>query len=98
MRINCAHDDEEQWGRVISNRRGAARERGRPWRERVDLGGPRLRPGPIASAEGDIKWRPQRDYLGRVTAPARVWLTPVGQGATPSPSVDAVLHASVAWL
>lgn len=98
MRVNCAHDDEEQWGRMISNLRRAEREIGRPCRVLMDLGGPKLRTGPIASAEGVIKWRPQRDSLGRVTAPARVWLTPIGQEAPPSLPVDAVLPVPGAWL
>jgi pyruvate kinase len=98
MRVNCAHDDEEHWGRMISNLRRAEREIGRPCRVLMDLGGPKLRTGPIASAEGVIKWRPQRDYLGRVTAPARVWLTPIGQEALPSLPVDAVLPVPGAWL
>jgi pyruvate kinase len=98
MRVNCAHDDEEQWGRMISNLRRAEREIGRPCRVLMDLGGPKLRTGPIASAEGVIKWRPQRDSLGRVTAPARVWLTPIGQEAPPPLPVDAVLPVPGAWL
>ncbi|MBP2678572.1 MAG: Pyruvate kinase [Deltaproteobacteria bacterium] len=98
MRVNCAHDDEEHWGRMISNLRRAEREIGRPCRVLMDLGGPKLRTGPIASAEGVIKWRPQRDYLGRVTAPARVWLTPAGQEAPPPLPVDAVLPVPGGWL
>jgi pyruvate kinase len=98
MRINCAHDDEDRWGRMISNLRKAEREVGRSCRVLMDLGGPKLRTGPIASAEGVIKWRPQRDYLGRVTAPARVWLTPIGQEAPPPLPVDAVLPVPGAWL
>jgi pyruvate kinase len=70
MRINCAHDDEDHWGRMIANLRRAKREVGRPCRVLMDIGGPRLRTGPIQSLEGVIKWRPQRDSFGRVTAQA----------------------------
>jgi pyruvate kinase len=98
MRINCAHDDEERWGRMIANLRRAEREIGRSCRLQMDLAGPKLRTGPIAPVDGVIKWRPQRDYLGRVTAPARVWLTPVGQEAAPPLPVDAVLPVPGAWL
>ncbi len=98
MRINCAHDDEERRGKMIANLRRAEREIGRPCRLQMDLAGPKLRTGSIAPAGGVIKWRPQRDYLGKVTAPARVWLTPIGQEAPPSLPVDAVLPVTGAWL
>jgi pyruvate kinase len=98
MRINCAHDDEERWGRMIANLRRAERETGRPCRVLMDLGGPKLRTGPVAPVDGVVKWRPQRDHLGRVTAPARVWLTPIGEEALPPLPVDAVLPVPGAWL
>lgn len=98
MRINCAHDDAEHWGRMIANLRRAEREIGRPCRLQMDLAGPKLRTGSIAPVAGVIKWRPQRDYLGKVTAPARVWLTPIGKEALPSLPVDAVLPVTGAWL
>jgi len=98
MRINCAQDDEERWGRMIENLRRAEREVGRPCRILMDLCGPRLRTGPIQPAEGVIKWRPRRDDLGNVTSPARVWLTPAGKEAVPPFPVDAALPVPGAWL
>jgi len=98
MRINCAHDDEERWGMMIENLRRAEREVGRPCRVLMDLCGPRLRTGPIRPLEGVTKWRPRRDDLGNVTAPARVWLTPAGKEAVPSLPVDAALPVPGAWL
>ena len=98
MRINCAHDDAERWGRMISNLRRAEREVGRPCRVLMDLAGPKLRTGPIAPVDGVIKWRPQRDSLGRVTAPARVWLTALEQETLPPLPVDAVLPVPGTWL
>jgi pyruvate kinase len=98
MRINCAHDDEERWGKMIENLRRAEREVGRPCRVLMDLCGPKLRTGPIQPAAGVIKWRPRRDDLGNVTAPARVWLTPAGKEAVPPLPVDAALPVPGAWL
>lgn len=98
MRINCAHDDEERWGKMIENLRRAEREVGRPCRVLMDLCGPKLRTGPIQPAEGVIKWRPRRDDFGNVTAPARVWLTPAGKEAVPPLPVDASLPVPGAWL
>jgi len=60
-------------GKMIDNLRRAEREVGRPCRVLMDLCGPKLRTGPIRPAEGVVKWRPRRDDLGNVTAPARVW-------------------------
>ena len=98
MRINCAHDDEERWGKMIENLRRAEREVGRPCRVLMDLSGPKLRTGAIQPAEGVIKWRPRRDDLGNVTAPARIWLTPAGKEETPPLPVDATLPVPAAWL
>jgi pyruvate kinase len=98
MRINCARDGEERWGKMIENLRRAEREVGRPCRVLMDLCGPRLRTGPIQAAEGVLKWRPRRDDLGNVTAPARVWLTPAGKEAVPPLPVDAALPVPGAWL
>jgi len=47
-RINCARDDEAAWNAMAANVRAAARALGRECRILVDLGGPRLRTGPIA--------------------------------------------------
>jgi pyruvate kinase len=98
MRINCAHDAEERWGGMIANLRRAEQEVGRPCGVLMDLGGPKLRTGPIQPLEGVVKWRPQRDFLGRVTAPARVWLTPAGAEAPPPLPVDAVIPVPGTWL
>ncbi|MGE5246943.1 MAG: pyruvate kinase [Verrucomicrobiota bacterium] len=98
IRINCAHDDEQRWAGMIANLRRAEREIGRPCRILMDLGGPRLRTGAIEPLEGVLKWRPRRDAFGKVTAPARVWLTPVGQEDPASVPVDAVLPVPGAWL
>lgn len=98
MRINCAHDDEERWGKMIENLRRAEREVGRPCRVLMDLCGPKLRTGAIQPAGGVIKWRPRRDDLGNVTAPARVWWMPAGKEAVPPLPVDAALPVPGAWL
>ncbi len=43
VRINCAHDDEQVWGAMISHVRRVSEEVGRPVRINMDLGGPKLR-------------------------------------------------------
>ncbi|HTU03406.1 MAG TPA: pyruvate kinase, partial [Candidatus Sulfotelmatobacter sp.] len=98
MRINCAHDGPAEWQGMIDKLRRAEREIGRPCRILMDLGGPKLRTGPIAPGEGIVRWRPDRDEFGRVTAPARIWLTASeNPGVPPVPGV-AVIPVPAAFL
>ena len=76
MRINCAHDSPEAWRAMVDNLRCAEREVGRSCRIQADLGGPKLRTGPLEAAGRLLKIRPKRDYLARVISPVPVWLTP----------------------
>jgi pyruvate kinase len=76
MRINCAHDDRDVWQGMIAQLRRAEREVGRKCRILVDIAGPKLRTGSIWPRASVLKLKPARDNLGRVIAPARVWLTP----------------------
>lgn len=77
-RINCAHDDAHAWRLMADNVRAAAAETGRTCMIAMDLGGPKLRTGPLAPGPRVVKLHPQRDSLGRVKAPAEAWLTPQG--------------------
>lgn len=43
VRINCAHDDQEVWARMIAHTRAAATRHGRAVMVEMDLGGPKLR-------------------------------------------------------
>jgi pyruvate kinase len=91
IRINCAHDSAAVWVQMIAKTRAAAKEAGRPCRVLMDLGGPKLRTGGLPPGPKAVKVRPTRDALGRVTDPARLWLTadpptaPVGHTAIPVP-------------
>ena len=96
-RINCAHDTAAQWGSMAARARKAARRAGRPVRILMDLGGPKLRTGPIADVQGVVKLKPDRDVLGVVTAPARLGLRAAGS-AVSIEAVDAVLGVDAAWL
>jgi pyruvate kinase len=97
MRINCAHDDAGVWTRMIEHVRRASRALGRPCGIAMDLGGPKLRTGPLEPGPAVLKIRPERDAYGRVTAPARVWLAAPGGHSAPSPA-DAALSLPTAWL
>jgi pyruvate kinase len=91
MRINCAHDDAAAWRAMVDNLRRAEREVGRGCRVQADLAGPKLRTGRLGAAGRVLKIQPRRDYLGRLLAPARVWLTPIENPAPPPPGVRLVL-------
>jgi pyruvate kinase len=75
MRINCAHDNAEVWAGMIANLRRAEQLLGKSCRVMMDLAGPKLRTGPLEPGAAVVRIRPQRDSYGRVSKPARVWLT-----------------------
>ncbi len=74
MRVNCAHDSPAVWERMVKHLRQARRNTGKRCALSFDLAGPKFRTGPIEPGPAVAKWRPVRDALGRVTAPARVRL------------------------
>jgi pyruvate kinase len=74
-RINCAHDDPETWEKIVENLKRARHELGKECPILMDLGGPKLRTGPIEEGPRVIKWRPLRNQLGQVVRPALIWMT-----------------------
>ena len=98
MRINCAHDDPVAWSRMIERLRGAENDLNRKCRILMDVGGPKLRTGPLRQAESVLRWKPKRDSLGRVIVPARVWLTSDDQPCLPPVPADIVVRVQGDWL
>jgi pyruvate kinase len=98
MRINCAHDDAAAWQRMIAHLRRAEQELGQPCRVVMDLAGPKLRTGPLLPGPQVARIRPQRDVLGKVTAPARVWLTADPAAQPPPAAASACLPVPAPWL
>jgi pyruvate kinase len=96
MRINCAHDGESQWGKMIDHLARAKKRLGRQCKVFMDVAGPKLRTGPIEMGQGVVHWRPVRDLFGKATAPARVWLH--AEGAPAQPTADANLPVPRAWI
>ncbi|MFN4258872.1 MAG: pyruvate kinase [Gemmataceae bacterium] len=97
-RLNCAHDDPAAWGRMIHNLHRAEEALGKKCQILMDLAGPKLRTGDIEAGPAVLKWRPRRDALGRVTAPARVWLRPEDSPVPPPTDADAVVPVPGEWL
>ncbi|MDZ7595458.1 MAG: pyruvate kinase [Thiobacillus sp.] len=98
MRINCAHDDAAAWARMIAHLRQAEQSLGRSCRVVMDLAGPKLRTGPLEPGPAVVRIRPSRDGYGRVTAPARVWLTAEESPQPPPSAASACLPVPSAWL
>ena len=72
LRINCAHESEREWDRMVRALGEARRATGKEARVLMDLAGPKIRTGAIAGARHIATWKTAKDDLGRLTAPARV--------------------------
>ena len=73
-RINCAHDGPEVWEAMIANVRRASKSLRRNVKICMDLGGPKIRTGPMRPGPKITTFPPKRDTLGRVVGPAIVHL------------------------
>ncbi len=98
MRINCAHDGQQAWEGMVRNLRRAIKETGKLCKVEMDIPGPKLRTGPIAPGPTVLKLRPRRDTFGRVTVPARIWLTSAQNPERPPSATDAVVPVPGEWL
>ena len=96
-RINCAHDGPAEWEAMAAHVRRAAKSVDRQVRILMDLGGPKLRTGPIAPGPTVLKLRPRRDYLGRILAPAYVGIRPAGTTAA-VPGAPVCFGVAADWL
>src|SRR5215471_11934701 len=95
MRINCAHDGENRWTKMIEHLRAATRRVGHPCKVFMDLPGPKLRTGPLELEPGVIHWRPGRDRAGVATGPVRVWLH--DEGTEVPAHADAAVPVGRPW-
>ena len=98
MRINCAHDSPVEWRQMIENLRRAERSLGRRCQIVMDLGGPKLRTGPLEDGPAVLKIRPQRDDCGNVVSPARLWLHAPHSDSDPPSEADARIPVPEDWL
>ena len=92
-RINCAHNDEETWGKMILNIHSVSEKIGKKCKIAMDLGGPKLRTGSMISGPKVMHIRPKRDDHGRVTSPAKIWVAPLE--FPPPPYSDCNVHLPV---
>jgi len=96
-RINCAHDDEPVWTAMIENVKRAGKNVNRKCKIMMDLSGPKLRTGHMQPGPQVVHIKPQRDSLGTVEQPARVWIAPPDV-PPPGNDVDAVIPVSEAFI
>lgn len=75
-RINCAHDDEEVWTKIIHNIHENCITNHKQCKIMMDLGGPKLRTGAMKLGPEVIHLKPKYDKLGKVKQPALIWLAP----------------------
>jgi len=98
MRINCAHDGPDVWLALVEQLRAAEKELGRSCRILMDMGGPKLRTGPVTLGPPALKWRPTRNQLGQVIRPALIVLSPRGAELQTSIEADASLELPAEFL
>lgn len=75
-RINCGHDSQAIWSRMVGNVRSAQQGTGRDCKIIMDLAGPKIRTGDLTLGPGVLRIRPKRDSMGGVAAPRRVYFVP----------------------
>ncbi|WP_431236402.1 pyruvate kinase [Mycolicibacterium aichiense] len=98
-RINCAHDDATAWKAMAANvRAAAAAAAGRTCLVAMDLGGPKLRTGPLEPGPRVVRLRPTRNDQGQVVAAGRGWLTSARRPARPPEPDLATLPVKADWL
>ena len=93
-RINCAHDDQIVWKQIINNIKEVENE----CKIGMDLAGLKIRTGKITPGAKVIHINPKKDILGKIIAPARVWLAPEGIAAPKGKHVDAVITVNEKWI
>jgi pyruvate kinase len=98
MRINCAHDDPPTWSGMIKYLRDAERASGKSCRILMDLGGPKLRTGPMELLPAVVRIKPVRDSHGHVLRRARIWLTAEEATGNEVCAADACLVVDREWL
>ena len=75
-RINCAHDEPSVWERMIKQLDHAKANTNKSCKVMMDLAGPKLRTGPMEVGPKVVHIRPERNDLGEVINPSKVWISP----------------------
>ncbi len=97
-RINCAHDDQAAWTRMVEHIERATAETGYSCKIFMDLAGAKVRTGPVEPGPRVMRWRPKRDVRGQVQSPARIWFAPPGVAPPGDVPADAVVPVTSDWV
>jgi pyruvate kinase len=95
-RINCAHDNEEIWFKMIENVKDASKKLNKACKITMDLGGPKIRTGSMIPGAQVMHIKPQRDEYGKVVSPAKIWIAPPDI-LPPNDSTVAILPVDEIW-
>lgn len=95
-RINCAHDDDKIWSEMANNILLAQNKLNKKCTIMMDLGGPKLRTGPMVEGPKVIHFKPQRDDHGKVVNPAKIWIAPLDI-LPPDDTADVILPVEEKW-
>lgn len=71
-RINCAHDNQETWIRMIDHINRAKKETGLSCKILMDLAGLKLRTGPLTEGPRVKRIKTKRDFYGKLIGPAKI--------------------------
>ena len=93
-RINCAHDDETIWKRIINN----IRANGNSCKITMDIAGPKIRTGKMKPGQKVIHIKPKKNELGKVVAPAKIWMATYGTLPPKGEKADAIIPINKKWL
>jgi pyruvate kinase len=89
-RINCAHDDPTYWANMLKHLNAARSNLNKSCKVMMDLGGPKLRTGPMIEGPKVIHIKPLRNDLGEVLSPAKIWIAPA-EVPPPNNFADAIM-------
>ncbi|MCF6352357.1 MAG: pyruvate kinase [Cyclobacteriaceae bacterium] len=92
-RVNCAHDSPEVWEKMITNVKRANGALKKKCKIMMDLGGPKLRTGPMKPGPNVVHIQPVKDVEGKVIKPAKVWIAP-SDILPPNDSADVTIPVS----
>ncbi|MCB9326537.1 MAG: hypothetical protein H6571_22580 [Lewinellaceae bacterium] len=95
-RINCAHGDQEMWGKMIENVKKANILQRKKCKIVMDLAGPKLRTGAMMPGPEVIQIKPKKDELGQISHPAKIWIAPPGI-MPPDHTADNILQVDEIW-
>ncbi|MCV7174642.1 hypothetical protein H7H98_02490 [Mycolicibacterium sphagni] len=97
-RIDCAHDDATAWKALAAKARTAAAATGDTCLISLDLGGTKLRTGPLQPGPQVVRLRPTRNAHGQVVAAGRGWLTSAKRPSRPPEPGLVTLPVDAKWL